>query len=91
MVFEKISKLKPFKAPGPDEIHPYTLKECSYSLCEPLCMLYNQSLQSGQLLQDWKCANIMPVFKKGEKSEATNYWPISLTSQIIKILESIVP
>ena len=56
MVFEKISKLKPFKAPGPDEIHPYTLKECSYSLCEPLCMLYNQSLQSGQLPQDLKCA-----------------------------------
>ena len=36
MVFEKISKLKPFKAPDTDEIHPYTLKECSYSLCEPL-------------------------------------------------------
>ena len=34
--------------------------------------------------------NIIPVFKKGEKSEATNYRPISLTSQIIKILESIV-
>ena len=53
-------------------------------------MLYNQSLQSGQLPQDWKCASIIPVFKKGEKSEATNYRPISLTSQIIKILESIV-
>ena len=59
-------------------------------ICEPLCMLYNQSLQSGQLPQDWKCANIIPVFKKGDKSEATNYQPISLTSQIIKILESIV-
>ena len=55
-----------------------------------LCMLYNQSLQSGQLPQDWKCANIIPVFKKGVKSEATNYQPISLTLQIIKILESIV-
>jgi len=53
-------------------------------------MLYNQSLQSGQLPQDWKCANIIPVFKKGVKSEATNYRPISLTSQIIKILECIV-
>ena len=34
--------------------------------------------------------NIIPVFKKREKSEATNYQPISLTSQIIKILKSIV-
>ena len=53
-------------------------------------MLYNQSLQSGQLPLDWKCANIIPVFKKGVKSEASNYQPISLTSKIIKILESII-
>ena len=53
-------------------------------------MLYNQSLQSGQLPLDWKCANIIPVFKKGVKSEASSYRPISLTSQIIKILESII-
>ena len=53
-------------------------------------MLYNQSLQSGQLPLNWKCANIIPVFKKGVKSKASNYQPISLTSQIIKILESII-
>ena len=47
-------------------------------------MLFNQSLQSGQLPQDWKCANIIPVLRKSD------YRPISLTSQIIKILESIV-
>ena len=47
MVFETLFKLKPFKAPGPNGIHPYTLKECSSSLCRPLCMLFNQSLQFG--------------------------------------------
>ena len=51
-------------------------------------MLFNHSLQSGQLPQDWKCANI-PVFKKGVKP-ATSYRPVSLTSQIINILESIM-
>ena len=89
MVFDKLSKFKPFKSPGPDRIHPYTLKECSSSIHRPLCMLYNQSLQSGQLPLDWKCA-IIPVFKKGVKSEASNCRPISLTSQIIEILESII-
>ena len=53
-------------------------------------MLYNQSLQSGQLPLDWKCANTIPVFKRVVKSEASNYRPISLTSQIIKILKSII-
>ena len=51
MVFDKLFKLK---SPGLDGIHPYTLKECSSSICRPLCMLYNQSLQSGQLPLDWK-------------------------------------
>ena len=31
VVLEKLSKLKPYKSPGPDGIHPYTLKECPSS------------------------------------------------------------
>ena len=40
--------------------------------------------------QDWKCANIIPVFRKKAKSAANTYWPISLTSQVVKVLESVV-
>ena len=65
IVLDRLSKLKPFKAPGPDGIHSYILRECSSSICKPLCMLFNQSLQCGQLPHDWKCANVIPVFKKG--------------------------
>ena len=53
-------------------------------------MLYKQSLTAGHIPNDWKCANITPVFKKGCKSKPSNYRPISLTSQVAKILESIV-
>ena len=35
-------------------------------------------------------ANVMPVFKKGDKSLATNYRPISLTSIPCKVLEHIL-
>ena len=89
-MLDRLSKLKPFKAPGPDELHSYILRECSSSIYKPLCMLFNQSLQCGQLPHDWKCANVIPVFKKGSKFAANNYRPISLTSQIVKILEYIV-
>ena len=37
-----------------------------------------------------KIGNITPAFKKGCKSEASNYRPISLTSQIVKIIKSII-
>ena len=43
-------------------------------------MLFIQSLQSSQLPQDLKCANIILVFKKTVKSEASNYQSISLIS-----------
>ena len=32
----------------------------------------------------------MPIFKKGSKTEANNYRPISLTSQLMKVLESLI-
>ena len=32
----------------------------------------------------------MPIFKKGSKVKANNYRPISLTSSLVKILESII-
>ena len=40
--------------------------------------------------KDWRIANITPIFKKGSKSLAENYRPISLTSIICKLFESII-
>ena len=39
---------------------------------------------------DWRMANVSPLYKKGKRSLAENYWPVSLTSQISKIFEAIV-
>jgi hypothetical protein len=39
---------------------------------------------------DWRTANVSPVYKKGLKSAAENYRPISLTSVFCKILEHII-
>ena len=39
----------------------------------------------------WKQANIEPVFKgKGNKYDINNYRPISLTSTIGKVMETII-
>ena len=59
-------------------------------LCKPLCLIYNQSLQLGQLPEHWKLANVTPVFKNGQRNLPNNYHPISLTSQACKVLELII-
>ena len=45
---------------------------------------------SGTLPDDWKLANIIPFHKKDARDQAKNYRPISLTSIIVKLLESII-
>ena len=52
LVHHKLSKFNTTKAIGPDEIHPFILATFCEHLCKPLCLIYNQSLQSGQLPQD---------------------------------------
>ncbi|XP_059571254.1 uncharacterized protein LOC132244194 isoform X1 [Alligator mississippiensis] len=40
--------------------------------------------------EDWKKANVVPIFKKGRKVDLANYRPISLTSILGKVLEKII-
>ena len=53
-------------------------------------MLFNKSIECTQVPDDWKSANITPIFKKGEKSNVENYRPISLTVILNKILEKLI-
>ena len=65
-----------------------------YQVCKPLCLIYNQSLQLGQLPEDWKLANVSltPVFKNSQTEELTLQLSpaYQLTSQACKVLESII-
>lgn len=89
-VFELLRRLKPNKSPGPDNIHPRLLKELADVLALPISLLFQKSLESKQLPQDWKSANVTPIFKKGNKGDSKNYRPVSLTSIICKMMENLV-
>ena len=78
------------KSTGPDAIGNWILKNCSNILCKPLVTLFNKSLTEGVFPSLWKQANVCPVFKKGSKSDKTNYRPISLLSNMSKVFEKIV-
>ena len=50
----------------------------------------DMSLQEGIVPLEWKEANIIPLFKKGSRNKSVNYRPVSLTSVICKVLETII-
>ena len=53
-------------------------------------MIFRKSLDTGVISRLWRQANVVPIFKKGDKAENTNYLPISLTSVVAKMLEAII-
>lgn len=89
-VLKLLKNLDPNKAPGPDEIPAYLLKECAGSIAPVLTSLYQASLDQGSVPSDWTKANVTPLFKKGDRSDPGNYRPISLTCVACKVLEHIV-
>jgi hypothetical protein len=78
------------KATGPDGIPSRLLKETAWQIAPSLTKIFNRSLSCGEIPAEWKLANIVPVHKKGEKSQVENYRPISLLSIISKVLERCV-
>jgi len=65
-------------------------REVKEGLLLPLFLLFQKSLDTGQLPRPWKDAAIAPIFKKGCRTLPTNYCPISLTSIVGKMLETII-
>ena len=78
------------RACGPDVIPARLLKEGAESICTSLAYLFQMSLDSGTLPSDWTSANVVPVFKRGDRHQPSNYRPISLTSLVVKVMEKIV-
>lgn len=75
-----IDRLSANSAPGPDEICPKILKMVKLELCPLLSAIFQQSLDTGCVHDDWKLARVIPIFKSGDRFSPTNYRPIFLTS-----------
>ena len=82
--------LKPSKAPGPDGISPHVLKLTAKTISKPLTNLFNLSLQRGIFPDIWKQANVIPIFKKGDKSSPNINRPVSLLSSVGRVMEKCI-
>ena len=85
-ILKILKSLNVNKACGIDGIGNNILKTCAESLVEPISILANTSIESECFPSEWKKANVVPVFKKNDKSCVTNYRPISLLSCPTKVI-----
>ncbi|CAM5127912.1 unnamed protein product [Eretmochelys imbricata] len=90
VVRDYLEKLDVHKSMGLDALHPRVLKELADVIAEPLAVIFENSWRSGEIPEDWKKANVVPIFKKGKKDDPGNYRPVSLTSVPGKIMEHVL-
>ena len=74
--------LSPHKTLGSDQIFSRFLKEMATKIYSQLVLIYQASVEQGQIPKELKIAKVSLVFKKGDKSKAYNYRPVFLAYQI---------
>ena len=89
-VIKLLRRHNPRKACGPD-LHPARILQDLADEIPPLLItVFQVSFRDGQVPKDWKKADVLAMFKKGDKYKASNYRPVSLTSLFCKIQEYII-
>ena len=89
-VHDQLINLDITKALGPDSISPKLLKKAAKPLSKILQYIFNLSLKTSIFPAIWKKANVVPLYKKGDKSDINNYRPVSLLSVVAKVFERII-
>ena len=80
-----INNLEHSKATGLDGLGPRIIKLAVDSLSPSIAMLVNKSIATGEFPSQLKIAKVLPIFKGGDKSDPSNYRPISILPTVSKI------
>jgi len=63
-VLKLLLNLKVDKAAGPDNIKPIVIKELAHEILDVVSLIFQKSLNTGQIPSEWKKANVAPLYKK---------------------------
>jgi len=85
-----VSKIKTKTSRDLNNLSTKIMKTSIAAVVEPLTHIINLSLSTGAVPQAMKIAKVIPIFKTGDRTEFTNYRPISMLPVFSKILEKIV-
>ena len=85
-----VTALKNKQSAGDDDISNFILKGVIASIADPLAHVFNLSILNGVFPERMKVAKVIPLFKKGDRLDPSNYRPISLLSALSKILEKLI-
>jgi len=66
------------------------LREVTDIIAERLSIISERSWRTGEVPEDWRKANVTPIFKKGKKEDPGNYRPVSLNSIPGKVMEQLI-
>ena len=83
-IYNLLLNINIHKACGPDQIYGRVLKETADIISPFLKVLFQSSLDSGVIPDDWRSANITPCFKQGDRQQPSNYQPISIVSKLFE-------
>jgi hypothetical protein len=85
-----IGKLKWYKSPGVDQIPAELIKAGGETLCSEICKLIKLIWNKEELPHQWRESIVVPIHKKGDKTDCSNYRGISLLTVLNKILSNIL-
>jgi hypothetical protein len=85
-----IEKLKRYKSPGIDQIPAELIKAGGSKICSEIHNLIISIWNKEELPDQWKESIVVPVYKKGDKTDCSNYRGISLLPTAYKIISNIL-
>nr|CAD2178902.1 unnamed protein product [Meloidogyne enterolobii] len=90
IIWEILKNLPGKNSTSPDNIPYILLKKCPEYLTKLLGDIFRLTLDEGKIPELWRMSIIIPIFKKGLKTDPRNYRPVSLTSTVCRVFERIV-